>query len=129
MNIVDRARELRQVIESNAETMNDEDSLAYSELFPNWKTETKYLKDIRVRYENILYKCVQEHISQLDWTPDVTPALWVVVSIDEWPEWVQPTGAHDAYMKGDKVSHIGKHWVCDIDNNVYEPSVYGWSEV
>ena len=47
----------------------------------------------------------------------------------EFPEWRQPTGAHDAYSKGDKVSHNGKHWVSDVDGNVWEPGVYGWSEV
>ena len=129
MSIVERARQLRKVIESNAETMNDEDSLEYSELFPNWKTDTRYYKDMRVRYENILYKCVQEHTSQADWIPSVTPALWVKVSLDEWPEWIQPTGAHDSYMMGEKVSHNGKHWTSDINNNVYEPGVYGWTEV
>ena len=64
---------------------------------------------------------------QAGWEPDKTPALWTVVSLDEWPEWVQPTGAHDAYMKGDKVSHNGKHWVCDMDYCTYEPGVYGWT--
>ena len=60
---------------------------------------------------------------------DATPALWVVVSIDEYPEWVQPTGAHDAYNIGDKVTHNGKTWVSDVDNNVWEPGVYGWKGI
>ena len=83
----------------------------------------------RVKFENVLYKCVQAHTSQADWTPDVTPALWVKVSIEEYPEWVQPIGTQDAYMKGDKVSHLEKHWVSITDNNVWEPGVYGWDEV
>ena len=58
---------------------------------------------------------------------DATPALWVVVSIDEYPEWVQPTGAHDAYNIGDKVTYKGNHYVCDINGNVYAPDVYGWT--
>ena len=69
------------------------------------------------------------HTSQADWTPDATPALWVVVSIDEYPEWVQPTGTHDAYNIGDKVSYNGKHYVCTIDANTYAPDVYGWEIV
>ena len=48
---------------------------------------------------------------------------------EEYPEWVQPTGAHDAYEQGAKVSHNGKKWTSDIPNNVYEPGVYGWTEV
>ena len=48
---------------------------------------------------------------------------------DEYPEWIQPTGAHDAYAQGAKVSHNGKKWTSDIPANVYEPGVYGWMEV
>ena len=63
------------------------------------------------------------------WTPDVTPALWKEVSVDEFPEWVQPTGVQDAYKLGDKVSHNNLHWISDVDNNVWEPSVFGWSNI
>lgn len=45
-----------------------------------------------------------------------------------FPEWVQPIGAHDAYAKGDKTSHNSKNWVSTVDNNVWEPGVYGWEE-
>lgn len=50
------------------------------------------------------------------------------IPIDEYPEWKQPTGAQDAYMKGDKCSHNDKHWISDYDNNVWEPGVFGWAE-
>lgn len=86
-----------------------------------------YAVDDRVQYGGILYKCVQAHTSQADWTPDATPALWVAVSIEEYPEWVQPTGAHDAYNIGDKVTYKGNHYVCDINGNVYAPDVIGWT--
>ena len=82
----------------------------------------------KIRYENLLYKCVQAHTSQADWTPDKVPALFVRTSVEEWPEWVQPTGAHDAYSKGDKVSYQQKHWISQIDGNVWAPPTY-WSEV
>ena len=82
-----------------------------------------------MQYNGVLYKCVQAHTSQANWTPDATPALWVVISLEEWPEWMQPTGAHDAYAEGAKVSHGGKRWYSTIPANVYEPGVYGWTEV
>ena len=87
-----------------------------------------YVVDERLQYKNILYRVVQAHTSQADWTPDITPALFVVVSLDEWPEFVQPTGAHDAYKKGDKVTFEGKHYISLIDGNVYSPAAYpaGW---
>ena len=121
------ARKLRAYIEKAALSLTDEDALDAVELYPAWRTDAAYTVDGRIRHEGILYRCIQSHTSQADWTPDITPALWTVVSLDEWPEWKQPAGAHDAYMKGDKVSHNGKHWVCDMDYCTYEPGVYGWT--
>ena len=57
------------------------------------------------------------------------PALFAEVSIAEIPEWKQPIGSEDAYHVGDKVTHNGKTWESLIDNNVWEPGVYGWMEV
>lgn len=120
--------ELRKLIEKASASLSDEDALSGIELYPVWRDETTYAVDDRISYGGKLYRCVQSHTSQADWTPDVTPALWVRVSIEEFPEWVQPTGAHDAYNTGDKVSHNGQHWVSTMDANVYEPGVYGWEE-
>ena len=125
------ARKLRAMIEKASVSLTDEDALQAVELYPAWQAGTAYTVDERVRYNSTLYRCVQAHTSQADWTPDATPALWTVVSLDEWPEWVQPTGAQDAYAKGDKVSHNEKHWISEVDGNVWEPGIYGnlWSEV
>ncbi len=125
----EEAEAYRAMIENAASYLDDETALESIELFPQWKTMTGYKIGDRCRYNDTLYRCVQTHASQDDWTPDITPALWIVVSIEEWPEWVQPTGAHDAYNTGDRVSHNNKHWECAMDNNVYEPGVYGWNEV
>lgn len=79
---------------------------------------------------DLLWKCLQSHTSQADWAPNLAVSLWVQVDnpAEEWPEWRQPTGAHDAYEKGYKVSHNDKHWISNVDNNVWEPGVYGWTE-
>ena len=122
-----KAKQLRQLIEQLAVTLDDETALAGVELFPMWAIGRAYAVDDRVQYGGILYKCVQAHTTQVDWTPDITPALWVAVSIEEYPEWVQPTGAHDAYNIGNKVTYKGNHYVCDINGNVYAPDVYGWT--
>lgn len=124
-----KAKQLRALIEALAITLDDETALTGVELFPAWVTGNAYAAQDRVQYDGTLYKCVQAHTSQSDWTPDATPALWVVVSLEEYPEWVQPTGAHDAYAEGAKVTHNGKKWVNTIAANVYEPGVYGWDEV
>ena len=125
-----KAYQLRRMIEKASVSLSDEDALEAIELYPAWKTGTAYSVDERIRYGETLYRCVQAHTSQDDWTPDVTPALWTVVSLDEFPEWVQPTGAHDAYMTGDKVHFPTKDdpvYVSDIDYNTYAPNVYGWT--
>ena len=124
-----KAKQLRQLIEQLAVTLADETALTGVELFPMWAIGRAYAVDDRVQHGGTLNKCVQAHTSQADWTPDATPALWVVVSIDEYPEWVQRIGAHDAYNTGDKVSYNGKHYVCTIDANTYAPDVYGWEIV
>lgn len=108
--------------------LDDDEAESVTVLFENWEVGVAYAVGDRRQYDGLLYRCVQSHTSQADWTPDITPALWVRTSTDPFPEWVQPTGAHDAYNKGDKVSHLGKHWESDIDANVYEPPTF-WSEV
>ena len=123
-----KAKLLRKLIEQLAVTLDDETALTGVELFPVWAIGTAYAVDDRVQHGGTLYKCVQAHTSQADWTPDATPALWVVVTVEEWPEWVQPTGAQDAYAKGSKVTHNGKKWISSYDANVWEPGVYGWEE-
>ena len=118
----------RRKIETAAESQTDEAALESIDLFPHWKPDIDVAVGERLQYEGRLYRVVQAHHTQADWTPDIVPALFTVVSVDEWPEWVQPTGAQDAYMKGDKVSFEGQHYESIIDNNVWSPAVYpaGW---
>lgn len=128
---VQRARKLRPVIEQAATSLDDATSASAHELFPSWNTTSSYDVGVRVKYMGILYKCLQKHNAQADWTPIDAPSLWAKVLTDPSGDvlpWEQPDSTNP-YMKGDKVTHNGKTWVCDIDNNVWEPGVYGWSEV
>ena len=128
MSYYDNAVIKANLIQTAINYLPDEEAETVTALFPDWETDKAYAVGDRVKFNELLYRCVQAHTSQADWTPDVVPALWVRTSTEEWPEWIQPTGAHDAYSKGDKVSHNEKHWVSDIDANVYEPGVFGWTE-
>ena len=119
-----KAKTLRNLIEQLSITLDDATALTGVELFPPWKLIAYSVGD-RVQYNGTLYKCVQAHTAQSDWTPDATPALWVTVTVEEWPEWVQPAGSHDAYVKGSKVTHNGERWISDVESNVWEPAVYG----
>lgn len=120
------AIEYRRRIEHAASQQTDADALQSVDLFPAWASGVAVAAGDRYRHGGILYRCVQAHTTQADWEPDKTPALWTVVSLDEWPEWKQPVGSSDAYAKGDKVTHGGQHWVSDVDANVWEPGVFGW---
>lgn len=122
-----KAKTLRNLIEQLSITLDDATALTGVELFPPWKIIAYSVGD-RVQYNGTLYKCVQAHTAQSDWTPNATPALWVVVTVEEWPEWVQPTGAQDAYAKDAKVTHNGERWISNVDANVWEPGVYGWTK-
>ena len=124
----EQARRFRQHIDRVIEDISDETALDVTDLFLPWQTDTVYYRGDRRKHEGKLYRCEQDHISQADWTPDLTPALWTEISVEEWPEWKQPTGAQDAYRIGDKVSHNSLHWICTIDYNVYEPGVAGWEQ-
>ena len=113
------------------EKATDEQALAAPALYPAWRSGVYYEVGIRVLYNGILYKVLTAHTSQDDWTPDAAPSLFAKVLIpDETviPEWEQPDSTNP-YMKDDKVTHNGKTWVSDIDNNVWEPGVYGWTEL
>lgn len=123
------AFDYRRKIETAAAQQSDELALQSVELFPKWNAGINVTAGDRYQYNGVLYRTVQSHTTQDDWTPDITPALWTVVSLDEWPEWRQPIGASDAYNKGDKVSHNDKHWESNVDANVWEPGVYGWNEI
>lgn len=123
------AKTYRKMIEEAAVSLPDDDALLAPELYPHWAPNIEAVADERMYYDEKLYRVVQSHTTQAGWEPDKTPALFTEVSVDEWPEWKQPTGAQDAYRIGDKCSHNGQHWINTIDYNVYEPGVYGWDRV
>ena len=110
--------------------LTDEQALTAVALYPEFKAGIAV--KIGERYRDSLgdlYKVVQAHTTQADWQPSATPALFVKVSLDEWPLFVQPTGAQDAYNIGDKVAFEGQHYISVIGNNSWSPTAYpaGWT--
>ena len=128
----EHAYKLRELLHKASASLTDEDALDGIELFPLWAAGIDYAADIRVRYEDRLYRCVQAHTSQIGWEPPAVPALWTeVAKPGEIPVWKQPTGAQDAYNTGDLVHYPdadGPVYRCTIDNNVWSPADYpqGW---
>jgi chitodextrinase len=131
MSIISEAREFRAQFVKLREMATDEMSLQVPNLYPTWKEEVKYTVNDRVLYNDVLYKVLQEHTSQTDWTPDVSPSLFTKVLIPDEnviPEWEQPESTNP-YMTGDKVMYDGKVWISTIDNNIWAPGAYGWNEI
>ena len=127
---LERAIQMRSQLDKITKDFDDEKALDNKELYPDWNGNGVQLSvGTIVYYNENLYRVIQAHTTQSDWTPDVAVSLFVKISIDEFPEWVQPTGAHDAYKNGDKVTYNNEHWQSTVDNNVWQPGVYGWEKI
>ena len=113
---------------------DDKEALEVQILYPDWKKQIgKTLTAGQyIRYNNILYKVITEHIAQSDWTPDAAHSLFAKVLVDPTGEtileWEQPDSTNP-YMTGDKVTYNGVTYESIIDNNVWAPDVYGWQVV
>ena len=122
MNLMDvlNKHNIRTVeIAEETAKLTDEVALTVIRLFPAWQTDHAYAVDERIRYGGKLYRCVQSHTSQSEWTPDVTPALWTEVAMpDEILVWKRPTGVQDAYNYGDKVYYPTEN--DDIYQSIYD---------
>ena len=125
---------VRMAVQQARAITDDAKALEVQALYKDWTKQID--RDLTVgeyiNYEGVLYKVLQAHTVQETWTPVDAPSLFAKVLIDPTGEtildWEQPDSTNP-YMKGDKVIHNGKTYVCTIDNNVWEPGVYGWEEV
>ena len=126
-----KARAFVEAVKILRANVSDEKALSAVAAYPTWKPDCAYVADERVVFEDVLYRVLMDHVSQADWTPAAAPSLFAKVLIVDptiITPWEQPDSTNP-YMTGDKVSHNGKNWVSDVDNNVWEPGVYGWSEI
>ena len=104
--------------------VDDDTALTMAPLYPEWEPGTEYKTGQRLRFgDGGFVKVLQDHTSQAGWLPDATPSLYSVISDPavEWPEFRQPTGAHDVYNTGDKVTFKGEHYTCQRDNVAHSP--------
>ncbi len=132
MTLLELAKKLRPIIEQAAQSLDDETAAEAAALFPAWGSGNAYAAGTRVQYGGGVYTVLQAHTSQQDWAPDAAPSLFAQLLPGQGGsgigEWVQPDSTNP-YMQGDTVTYGGKTWVSDIDNNVWQPGVYGWREV
>lgn len=128
----EQEQKLQEMMAVNARTtflvnLPDEEAIKIPLVFPKWDGNSKkYTKDDRCQYNGKLYKVLLDHTSQADWTPDTAVSLFVEIADPsiEYPDFKQPTGAHDAYNTGDKVTFNGKHYICKMDACTWSPSDY-----
>ena len=131
MNLIEKARWLRKMIEKLSDHMTDGEALENTELLPVWKVGVDYKVGQRVTHNGVVYKVLTDHTSQETWNPTDAPSLFAKVLIPDEnviPEWGQPDSTNP-YMMGDKVTYNGKTWESEYDNNSWEPGVFGWKEV
>ena len=136
MNKIQAAEQLRKTVQMFAASLTDEQAMEVATIYDAWQAGKTYAVDEFFTYgENEvgdpqLYKVVQAHTSQADWTPEQAPSLYVAIGLDDsgYPVWSQPAGAHDAYDAGDIVNYNGTLYRSLIDGNVYSPDAYpaGW---
>lgn len=136
MNMIEQAQAIREAMDYAGANLTEEMALVCVRLYRPWAVGVEYKVDERLTYgvnevgDPQLYKVVQAHTSQADWTPDTVPALFTPIGLNEqgYPVWAQPTGAHDAYNTGDVVDYNGVLYKSLIDGNTYSPEAYpaGW---
>lgn len=136
MNKIFLAQQMNRFVQMSVQSANltDEKAMEVADLYPEWAAMKAYPENEIVKYgvnadgETQLYKVIQAHTSQADWTPDTAASLYKKIGFtDESVSiWTQPLGATDAYMKGDVVSFENQLWESTVDNNVWQPGVYGW---
>lgn len=127
--LTDKQKELVSLLQGTLPTAPAEIAQQNVDWYKEWVAGENLTVGVRRAYEGLLYEVIQAHTTQTGWEPPNVPALFKRVWTEEYPEWVQPTGSHDAYAKDDKVTHNGKKWVSTVDSNVWEPGVYGWEEL
>lgn len=124
---------LNRMQEAQVYALDDEAALEVIALFPAWADfiGQEVQAGWRTYYDNRLWKVLQAHTIQADWTPDNAPSLYVQVSVEEWPEWVRPISAETAYNEGDKVTFERQHYISAINGNTWSPAEYsaGWNLV
>ena len=130
ISTIEEAEQLRQELNEIIGEMTDEEAIERPIFFPNWKSGKEYTINERVRYGGRIFKVLQNHTSQEDWTPSRAPSLFAEILTSETgepQEWQQPSSTNP-YLTGDKVIYNGQIYESLIDNNIWSPVDYpqGW---
>ena len=139
MTVMEQAEAIREAMDAAGAVLSEEQALSCARIYRPWKPEADYGADSYLTYgmngggAPQLYRVVQTHRAQADWAPDITPALYTPIGLDEkgYPVWSQPAGSHNAYRIGDIVSYQGILYESLADGNVHSPEAWpeGWQVI
>lgn len=139
MNKLQMAEQFRKAVQLFASSLSEEQALEVVTIYDAWTINRVYSIGEYLTYgvnhvgDPQLYKVVQAHTSQKEWTPDANPSLYEPIGLNKegYPVWSRPSGAHDAYNTGDIVDYNGTLYKSLMDGNTYSPEEYpaGWEEV
>lgn len=129
MNKLQMAEQLRRALQMFAQTLGTDAAMEVATVYDAWQIGKAYTASEYLTYgtnavgDPQLYKVVQTHTSQADWTPDAVASLYEPIGLDAegYPVWAQPSGAHDAYNTGDIVDYDGVLYQSQIDGNTTVP--------
>lgn len=136
MNRLQVMEQFARALQMFAQTLTDDSAMEVAIIYPKYEVGKAYKVNEIFTYgtndvgDPQLYRVVQEHTSQSDWTPNTAKSLYTPIGLNAegYPVWSQPTGAHDAYNEGDIVDYKGELYKSLIDGNVHSPEAYpqGW---
>lgn len=136
MDIMQELKEFRNKIDSNVRATRNMirvDDLTPEEIqeiigiYDRYEVDKDYVAKDIFQYKGQLYEVISAHTSQEDWVPNELPAIYKSFSPEDVIDvWVQPLGSHDSYSKGEKVIYNDLVYISTVDNNVWEPTNYGW---
>ena len=141
MNRLEKAREFRNRINANLQAtrklirvdeLDENELLEMIDLYESYQVGKSYKVDDIFKYEGKLYKVIpRTHFTRRLGSVRTTCSISKPMPENVIPEWVQPTGSHDAYNVGDKVIYEGEVYESIIDSNTWSPTDYpqGWEEV
>ena len=136
MNKLQVAEQYRKALQMYAQTLPEDKAMEIATVYPKYEIGKSYKANEMLTDgtnsvgDPQLYKVVQDHVSQADWKPSETPALYMPIGLNKegYPIWSKPSGAHDAFNTGDVVDYNGALKESTIDGNIWSPDEYpaGW---
>ena len=109
-------------------TLTDEEANEFSLLFEEWSPSGVYKIGDRIRYNGVLYKCLEDNNATMETPPSVIPSVWTEIFAEavseEIPVWEQPEEGN-GYADGDRVIHNDIIYISQVDNNIWEPGIAG----